>query len=87
MSHIIVDDDEFINDTLENMICDIGLDAFKKANVVDTLQRDMEDSLYLGRKSFTRLSTVLRLFSLKARGGWTGRTFTELLELLKEILP
>nr|KYP66441.1 hypothetical protein KK1_012735 [Cajanus cajan] len=36
---------------------------------------------------FTRLSATLRLFSLKARNGWTDKSFTELLELLKEMLP
>ena len=30
---------------------------------------------------------VLRLFNIKTRNGWTDRSFTELLELLHEILP
>ena len=72
----IEDDDEFMNDTLENMIRDIGVDAFKKANVVNTLQRDMEESLYPGCKSFTRLSNVVSLFNIKARSGWTDKSFT-----------
>ena len=41
-----VEDDEFMNDCLEDMICDIGVDAFKKAHVEDTLQIDLEDSLH-----------------------------------------
>ncbi|CAK8534576.1 unnamed protein product [Lathyrus sativus] len=68
------------------MIRDIGVDAFKKVNVVDTLQRDMKESLYLGCKSFTRLSAMLRLFHLKGKCGWTDRSFIELLEILKEML-
>ena len=47
----------------------------------------MEDSFYSGCKGFTRLSDVLRLFNLKVRGGWTDKSFTKLLELLKEMLP
>lgn len=39
-----------MNDTLEDIIRDIEVDAFKNANVVDTLQRYMEDLLYLGCK-------------------------------------
>ena len=59
-----------MNDTLEDMIHDIGLDAFKKGNyMVETFQRDMEDSVYLGCQSFTRMLVVLRLFNLKERGG------------------
>ena len=33
------------------------------------------------------LSIILRLFNIKARNGWTDKSFTELLELLHEILP
>ena len=48
LSPTIKDDGGFMNDTLEDMICDIGVDTFKNANVVDTLQKYMEESLYLG---------------------------------------
>lgn len=86
MSHL-VEDDEFVNDTLEDMIRDIGVDDFKKAGVIDTFQRDIENSLYPGCKSFTRMTVVLRLFNLKVIGGWMDKSFIELLELLKVILP
>ena len=43
--------------------------------------------MYPGCTNFTRLSATLKLFSLKARHGWTDTSFTELLELLKEMLP
>jgi len=33
------------------------------------------------------LSTVLRLFNIKARNGWIDKSFTELLELFHQILP
>lgn len=35
MSHRI--EDQFMNDTLEDMICDIEIGTFKKAHVEDTL--------------------------------------------------
>ena len=84
MLPIVEDDDEFMKDTLEYMIHDIGVDAFKNSNVVDTLQKDMEDSLYPGCKFFIIFSVVLRLFNLKERGGWTDKTFTELLNCCKK---
>lgn len=59
MSHI-VEGDEFMNNTLEDIICDI---------IVDALQRDMEDLLYPEYKSVTRMSVVLRIFNLKTKGG------------------
>ena len=76
-----------MNDTLEVMVHDIGVDAFKKFRMEDTLERDMEKSLYLVWEKFIRLSAVLRLFNLKTRDGWTDRSFTEFLELLQEMLP
>jgi len=36
---------------------------------------------------FSRLSVVLRLFNLKAKNGWSDKSFTELLQLLIEMLP
>jgi len=48
---------------------------------------DVETPLYPGSTNFTRLSTVLRLMNLKAMNGWTNKSFTELLELVKDMLP
>ena len=42
--------------------------------------------MYPGCTNFTRLSATLKLFSLETRNGWTDTSFTELLELLKEML-
>ena len=41
----------------------------------------------MGCTTFTRLSTVLGLVNLKARFGLSDRSFTELLVLLKNMLP
>ena len=41
----------------------------------------------MGCTTFTRLSTVLGLVNLKARFGWSDKSFTELLVLLKNMLP
>ena len=51
------------------------------------LKSDCEQELYSGCTNFMRLSATLRLFCLKARNGWTDKSFTELLELLKDMLP
>jgi len=73
-------------DRMEDMIDDIGEDNFKNAQVYDSLKDDSEKSLYPGCTRFTRLSAILKLFNIKARNGWTDRSFTELLELLHEML-
>lgn len=40
MSHS-VEDDEFVNNNLKYMLFGIGVNAFKKAHVKDTLQIDL----------------------------------------------
>ncbi|XP_027912681.1 uncharacterized protein LOC114172392 [Vigna unguiculata] len=53
----------------------------------DRLTMDAKTPLYNGCTSFTRLSAVLKLFNLKAGNGWSDKSFTELLSLLKDMLP
>jgi len=48
---------------------------------------DAEIPLYPSSTNFTRLSAVLRLINLKALNDWIDKSFTELLQLLKEMLP
>ena len=43
--------------------------------------------LYKGCTIFTRSSVLLKLFNLKENGGWSDKSFTKLLDLLKEMLP
>jgi len=43
--------------------------------------------LYPGCTGFTRLLAVLALVNLKARFGWSDKSFTELLLLLRKLLP
>ncbi|CAJ2651409.1 unnamed protein product [Trifolium pratense] len=76
-----------MDDRLEDMMRDIGEDSFKTAHVHDTLCSDKDTPLYPGCTNFTRLSAVLKLFNLKAKNGWTDKSFSELLELLTQMLP
>jgi len=77
----------YYEDCMEGMICDIGEESFHQAHVFDSLKDDSLTELYPNCSSFSRLSAVLRLFSMKARNGWTDRSFTQLLEFLHKILP
>ena len=40
-----------------------------------------------GVKNFKKLSFIIRLFHRKCLNGWSNKSFTMLLELLKEVLP
>jgi len=58
------------------MIDDIGEENFKGAHMYDSLKDDSEKSIYPSCTRFTHLSTILRIFNIKARNGWTDRSFT-----------
>jgi len=57
-----------------------------QAQVYYSLKDDSVTKLYPSCSSFSRLSTILWLFNIKARNGWSDKSFTELLKLLHEIL-
>lgn len=77
-------EDEDMEDRLEEMLGHVEQESHRP-HVFDSLKSDSKEPLYPGCTKFTRLSAVLRLLNVKARNGWTDKSFTELLELLKEI--
>ena len=68
-----------LRDRIEDMICDLGQEGFWQAHApyYEKLESDSKKPLYLGCTTFTRLSTVLALVNLKARFGWSDKSFTE----------
>ncbi|WCJ31109.1 hypothetical protein M5689_012622 [Euphorbia peplus] len=59
-------------------------------NATTRLQQLMEDhdkELYPGCSKFSKLSFILRLYHLKCLHGWSGKSFSMLLELLKDAFP
>jgi len=72
------------------MIRDLGQESFQQAHapMYDTLQSDSKKSLYSGcNNSFTLLSAVLSLINVKARYGWSDKSFSSLLQVVHEMLP
>ncbi|KAL4032266.1 hypothetical protein IC575_005336 [Cucumis melo] len=59
----------------------------KDPNEFAKLLNDAEKPLYEGCKKFTKLSTLVKLYNLRVRYGWSDISFSELLKTLKEILP
>ena len=81
--------DEDIKDRIEEMIRDLGQDYFQQAcaPLYDKIESDSKKPLYSGCTTFTRLSTMLAFVNIKARFVWSHKSFTELLVLLKKMLP
>ena len=72
------------------MIHDLGQECFQEAHVpvYEGLQSDSKKPLYTGCKnSLTVLSMVLSLVNVKARYGWSDKSFTSLLEVVHNLLP
>ena len=80
--------DEQVDDHIENMLCDLGQEGFRQtyAPYYEKLDNDLKKPLYIGCSKYTRLSGVLALVNLKARFGWSDKSFNELLLLLKNML-
>ncbi|WVZ00727.1 hypothetical protein V8G54_026796 [Vigna mungo] len=74
-------------DEVEENVNVIEEDMQDCPHMFDSLTTDAKTPLYNGCTSFTRLSAVLKLFNLKARNGWSNTSFTELLSLIKDMLP
>ena len=79
-----------MRDRLEDMIRDLGQESFQQAHapMYEGLQSDSKKPLYAGCKnSLTLLSVVLSLVNVKARYGWSDKSFTSLLEVVHNLLP
>jgi len=88
VSHIESFDVE-IRHRIEDMIRDLGEDDFQQAHapLYKKIESDLKKPLYSGCTTFTRLTTVLALVNLKARFGWSDKSFSKLLVLSKMMIP
>ncbi|KAF2308873.1 hypothetical protein GH714_022479 [Hevea brasiliensis] len=59
----------------------------RRTSEFENLLKDVNVELYPGCKTFSRLSFILQLYHLKCLNGWTGKSFTMLLELLVDAFP
>jgi len=79
-----------MGDRLEDMIRDLGQESFQQAHALmyNTLQNDSKKPLYLRcNNSLTLLSAMLSLVSVKAKYGWSDKSFSSLLLVVHNMLP
>ncbi|KAL3513701.1 hypothetical protein ACH5RR_026418 [Cinchona calisaya] len=92
------DEDDDLDDMLNDLSranCgegwqDIGCsssDLYCKADAYLRLLDDAKQHLYLGCKSFSKLSFIVSLLHLKTMSGWTIKSFDGLLEIFIKALP
>ena len=71
------DNDTELDDCIEDIIRDVGEEAFHQSHTYGNMCSDVETPLYLGCKKYQLLNAVLKLVSLKARHGWSDKGFSE----------
>ena len=75
---------ENLEDMLRDVEDEISDKDYKKFQYMSS---ESKKPLYPGCTRFSKLSAVLKLLNLKADNGWSDKSFTSLLELLREMLP
>ena len=74
-------------DSFPQMFDDIEDEFIDNPNEFEDLLSNAEKLIYPNCSKFTKLSTLDRLFNLKARHGVSNKFFSELLAFLGELLP
>ncbi|CAM8991139.1 unnamed protein product [Rhodiola kirilowii] len=74
-------------DNIIDMVKNVADEFVARPKVLESLRNDSELPLYEGCSKYTRLSATLKIFNLKAKNGWSDVSFTELLTLVKDMLP
>ncbi|KAL0361114.1 UNVERIFIED_CONTAM: hypothetical protein Sradi_3795900 [Sesamum radiatum] len=83
------DMDKLVHDAFGVQDTDLNMEEEpnEQAKIFYKLLNDAQKELYPGCKQFSKLAFLIRLFHLKCIGKWSNKTFTMLLELLKEAFP
>ncbi|XP_031106224.1 uncharacterized protein LOC116010865 [Ipomoea triloba] len=75
------------NDRLDELMRDMQGDLNELPQEFETFFENCGKLLFSGCSKFTKLSSMLKLYNLKAKNRWSDKSFTELLKLLKDMLP
>ena len=75
-----------MDNTIE-MVQDAKNDYRDDPKMFERILEDVEKPLLLGYTNFTKLFAPVKLFNLKARYGWSNKSFLELLKMVEDVLP
>ncbi|XP_074297013.1 uncharacterized protein LOC141627684 [Silene latifolia] len=79
-------DNNLEGENIDRMMDDLEKDFIECPEIFQRLVDDSKKPLYPGSK-YTRLSAVLKLYTLEAANGWSDKSFTALVQILSEMLP
>ncbi|XP_021770764.1 uncharacterized protein LOC110734953 [Chenopodium quinoa] len=80
-------DENFEEDRIPEIMDGFGDHVNEKSRMFENVSKAAETPLYPGCAKYSKLSGVLTLFNLKAKNGWTDKSFNSLLEALSDMLP
>ena len=75
------------NNELDELMHDVEAEIVDYPNIFENMSADCKKPLFPNCSKYTKLSAVFKLFNLKAKNGWSDKSFTSLLELLGDMLP
>jgi uncharacterized UPF0160 family protein len=64
---------------LNEIMNDIAADFVDIPEIFKNLDNDSNVQLFSGCTKFTKISAILKLYNLKAKNGWSDKSFTSLL--------
>lgn len=81
--------DGLLHDTFRNVVEGSGGSDGPNEDAKNfySLINEAKQELYHGCQSFSTLSFVIQLYLLKCLNGWSNASFSNLLKLLKEVMP
>ena len=85
----VPDNENFENNNIEldELMHDVEGEFVDYPNIFENMSADSKKPLFPNCTKYTKLSAVFKLFNLKAKNGWSDKSFTSLLELLGDMLP
>ncbi|KAL2906156.1 GPI mannosyltransferase 3 [Bienertia sinuspersici] len=87
MDHLIYDTHRDFVERFTHNNEEVGNEPNAEAKKFYKLIEDGKEELYPGCKTFSKLSFLIRLFLLKCIHGLTNNAFSEILDLIRELLP
>jgi Transposase-associated domain len=75
-------DDQCINDKLDEMMTDVEPNFVDTHGLFETLIMENDIPLFLGCTKFSKMTATFKLYNLKAKNGWSDKSFDSFLDLL-----
>ena len=70
-----------------DMVRAVNEDFKENPKSFQDMLEDANKPLYRGCKKYTKMSAIVKLFNIKAKSGWSDKSFSDVLTLFADMLP